>query len=276
MSLPCSRLVVFGDSLSDVGNVHDLLGHKAVPSPPHAPGRLSNGPLWVERLADRLGLPRPTPSRLGGSGHAYGGARSATGFAPFSRVPNLREQVRRHLEEGSGSPVDPDALHVLRAGANDYRDARWPLSVECAEAINANLVEAVEDLADAAVTRFLVPSEIPWSCGPSLPAEASGTERVRLNGMIAEQNAVLRHRLKELAAERGLRIVQPDVHGLILAILAAPDAHGFAEVIRPALPADPEAQGYLWWDDRAHLTTTAHELIAHLAHRSILAGDPEF
>lgn len=268
-----SRLVVFGDSLGDVGNVHDLLGDKAVPSPPHAAGRLSNGPIWVEWLADQLGLPRPTPSRRGGSGHAYGGARSATGFAPFSRVPNLREQVRRYLEEGATVPVDPAALFVVRAGANDYRDIRGPLTQDCPEAINANLLAAVEALADAAATCFLVPSEIPWSHGPSVPWETSAADRARLATMIFEQNSQLRRRLQELAVDRGLRIVQPDIHGLIHAIQAAPADHGFREVTRPALPDHPEAPGFLWWDARAHLTTTAHELIARLAHEAILAVD---
>ena len=54
-----SGLVVLGDSLSDNGNA----------------GRFSNGPVWVEHLAEWLGL-ELRPSRLGGTNHAVGGARA--------------------------------------------------------------------------------------------------------------------------------------------------------------------------------------------------------
>ena len=57
-----SALVVLGDSLSDNGNA----------------GRFSNGPVWVEHLAEALGL-ELRPSRLGGTNHAVGGARATGG-----------------------------------------------------------------------------------------------------------------------------------------------------------------------------------------------------
>jgi phospholipase/lecithinase/hemolysin len=51
------HLVVFGDSLSDTDNA----------------GRFSNGPVWVEHLADRLGL-KLSSSQTGGSNFAVGGS----------------------------------------------------------------------------------------------------------------------------------------------------------------------------------------------------------
>ena len=45
---PFSELIVFGDSLSDTGNVLDLTFF--VPfSPPNLDGRFSNGHVWIER-----------------------------------------------------------------------------------------------------------------------------------------------------------------------------------------------------------------------------------
>ena len=81
---PFDELVVFGDSGSDNGNDHILSGGLVVPSP-YFGGRFSNGPLWVERLAERLGLghpternPLPAPSEAGGTNYAYGGAEAGT------------------------------------------------------------------------------------------------------------------------------------------------------------------------------------------------------
>ena len=45
-----SQLVAFGDSLSDTGNVFAVTG---TPVPPYYDGNYSNGPVWVDRLAQK-------------------------------------------------------------------------------------------------------------------------------------------------------------------------------------------------------------------------------
>jgi phospholipase/lecithinase/hemolysin len=230
--------------------------------------------MWVEQLAERLCLPAPTPSLKGGSGPAHGGACSGSGLSPIRAVPNLGEQVERFLAARSRESVDSGALMVMRAGANDYLTAPWPIGPACGEAINANLLAAVHALADVGATRFLIPSELPWGWSPIVPAALTQDDRAALNGLIAAQNEGLRRALQELAAARRLRIVQPDLHGLFLEILAAPVAFGFHEVTLPALPDHPEAEGFLWWDERAHLTTAAHTLIAERAHAALTAAEP--
>lgn len=272
---PPSHLIVFGDSFSDVGNAHVLFGDEAVPCPPHWRGRRCNGPLWVERLAEGLSLPAPTPSLRGGSGHAHGGACSGSGHSPIRNVPNLGEQVVRFLASLAGGEVDPEALVVLRAGANDYLTAHWPIGPACGDAINANLLAAVHVLTDAGATRFLIPTELPWGWSPIVPPALTQADRAALNGLIAAQNAGLCHHLQNLAAERRLQIVQPDLHGLFLEILASPHDFGFHDVTLPAQPDHPDADGFLWWDERAHLTSAAHTLIAERAHAALTAaGSP--
>jgi len=51
-----SQLVVFGDSLSDTGNLFALSGGLFPPPSDYYRGRYSNGILWVEHLAPKLGL----------------------------------------------------------------------------------------------------------------------------------------------------------------------------------------------------------------------------
>ena len=48
-------LVVFGDSLSDVGNLSDISGG-IYPGPYYFNGRVSNGTLWAEHFSTALGL----------------------------------------------------------------------------------------------------------------------------------------------------------------------------------------------------------------------------
>ena len=48
---PANRIVAFGDSLSDTGNIFRDL---AFPPPPYFEGRSSNGILWLEYLANDM------------------------------------------------------------------------------------------------------------------------------------------------------------------------------------------------------------------------------
>ncbi|MCL4787387.1 MAG: hypothetical protein KJ070_11410 [Verrucomicrobia bacterium] len=80
-----NEIIVFGHSAADNGNDH-LLSGGLVAAPPYFGGRFSNGPLWVEWLAKRLGFGHPiemnfypAPSLAGGTCYAYGGADTASG-----------------------------------------------------------------------------------------------------------------------------------------------------------------------------------------------------
>lgn len=256
-------LLVFGDSLSDGGNARAVLGDEAFPCPPHWNNRRCDGPLWVDHLAAGLGLPPLLPSLAGGGNHAFGGARSGAGLSPKG-LPNLLTQV------AGAAPSPSTTLVVLRAGANDYLDA--PPSPAVADAVNRHLLAAVNTLADQGLRWFLVPSELPWGWCPITLPGVGEPERRALNSLIVAQNGALRKALAALAARRGLRVEQPDFHGLFLEILAAPSAWGFQEVWTPALAVAapgaegvPEARGFLWWDGWGHLTSAFHQRLAERA-----------
>lgn len=63
MAAVFSKIYGFGDSLSDTGNVNQLVLQATggtltfPPSPPYDGGRFSNKKIWLELLAERLGLP---------------------------------------------------------------------------------------------------------------------------------------------------------------------------------------------------------------------------
>jgi phospholipase/lecithinase/hemolysin len=44
---PITGVVVFGDSLSDAGNVYAATGNRFPPAP-YSGGRFTNGPVWVQ------------------------------------------------------------------------------------------------------------------------------------------------------------------------------------------------------------------------------------
>ena len=131
-----SNLVVFGDSLSDTGN---LL--------PFSPGsayfgrRVTNGPVAVEVLADLLGLP------LNNSGHVLTNSNFGNNYAVASArvttagVVDFEPQIDEFV---SSFPfgIDDDTLYVILIGANDLRDAR-DLSIQ-AERTVKSLIDILE------------------------------------------------------------------------------------------------------------------------------------
>jgi outer membrane lipase/esterase len=117
---PLTGLVIFGDSLSDTGNVYIATGG-AVPASPYFSGRFSDGPVWIDQLAAGLGLPAgAVPSLAGGNNFAFGGARTGSGSSP---VPGLLAQIGG-LWAPTHPLADPNALYVVVGGLNDMRDAR--------------------------------------------------------------------------------------------------------------------------------------------------------
>ena len=121
------RLIIFGDSLSDTGNLKSRL--KMFPAAPYWIGRFSNGPAWPDYI-DAM-------NRLSVQNHAVGGA-SVTGKDTMPKgtfmqrmhdggqffVSGTTQQQISVFEQGFlldnqlGSPKKTAA--VLWAGANDY------------------------------------------------------------------------------------------------------------------------------------------------------------
>lgn len=133
---PYSRLVVFGDSISDSGNNFLLLSQAGQLQPvnitgdsyyskmPSAAGTYSNGAVWTQYFAQSLGLAPLTPSLAGGSNFAFGGAQTGLdgtetpqGF-PFS----MKTQLNMYFG-ATGGVADPNALYVVAGGGNNIREA---------------------------------------------------------------------------------------------------------------------------------------------------------
>jgi phospholipase/lecithinase/hemolysin len=72
VSNPFSKLYVFGDSLSDQGNIFNITKFAnslssqlpVIPSAPYFEGRFSNGLVWIDYLSAGLGLPLQVSSKL--------------------------------------------------------------------------------------------------------------------------------------------------------------------------------------------------------------------
>ena len=137
---------VFGDSLSDPGNLYQLTGGLYPPSPPYANGRFSNGPLWIEYLQQDFGLPDSAVLNL-----AYGGATSGRqNVAELlfgGDFPGLLDEIGAFATNPFLSTFDARDLFVVWAGANDYL---FGFSTD-PDAVVGNIIAAVQTLISPAV-----------------------------------------------------------------------------------------------------------------------------
>jgi thermolabile hemolysin len=253
---PITQMVVFGDSLSDVGNVFAATGS---PPAPYYQGHYSNGPIWVERLAADLGLPAPRPSLAGGNDYAFGGAETGTGTSP-SGVPNVLTQVNSYL--GAHQP-GKGQLFVVWAGANNFFDGQTNPLVPVAD-----IGTAISTLAAHGAKQFLVPNYVNLALTPygqSLsPAQQQG-----LTALTQGYNMALAAELGQLQTSLGVHIAQVDTYSKLQAVIANPGSYGFANVTTSAVGDGVlSGQGYLFWDT-VHPTTAGHQIIGDAAFASV-------
>ena len=266
-----SALYVFGDSLSDTGNVNIITG--GVPLPPYATGRFSNGPVWVETLAANLGL-SANPALGGGTNWAFGGAPTGP---PFTQsVPYITQQVSGGFGPlpgylpSVGGVADPNALYVVWGGGNDVRQGSITNSV-------ANISSAITTLAAAGATNFLVPN-LPnigltpeaQAGGPAVVAGATFLS-VAFNGQLIAATAGLRSSL-------GVNIIDVDVFAFLNNTIANAGALGITNTTGRCYSGATGVGGggtvcanpneYVFWDG-IHPTAAAHALLGNYASSAI-------
>ncbi len=233
------QIAVFGDSLSDNGNA----------------GRASNGPVWVEHLAERLGV-FLQPSRTGGSNYAVGGAR----LDPRSGHTSLRAQASTYLRT---SRPNGRILHIVYGGGNDLlATVGQPQAATMVDAAVASLRSIVADLASQGATDILVPN-LP-GIGITPAVRAHGSQAVEAaNQLAARFNSALDRVLSDFAGRTSLRLYRLDVWQLAEQVRADPAAAGFVDITTPC-GQHRNCNGYLFWDD-VHPTTQAHRRLADAA-----------
>jgi outer membrane lipase/esterase len=239
-------LVVFGDSLSDTGNA----------------GRFSNGPVWVEVIADRIDVDLQ-PSRLGGTNYAVGGARS------HGRPTDLRGQLQAYLESAHSRSIS-ETLLVIFGGANDLLAAGCANAGErAARTAAAAIAATVSDLAAAGARTILVPNLPDIGAAPLVRVQgAACADRARR--LSRTFNKALEQKLDAAAQRYRTRIVRLDAFALSQQLLAEPGEAGFDDVDTPCAGASCERA--LFWDP-LHPTTRAHARLAAAALRAL--GIPE-
>ena len=295
---PFTTIIAFGDSLTDSGNAFRATSSvpgQAVPvSPPYFGGRFSNGLMWVEHLANALGL-QIIPSLDGGTNFAVGGATTGQDLHRIFEhdfgglIPSLRTQVATYrLTLADPTLTDPthmkqapaDALYIVWGGANDLRNVvqqgtagATPESIASAAVDNISAV--IRELQSAGAIYFLVPNL------PDLgrtPQFAHRPEDMQLATALSTAfNNALESTLQDLERTFPVDIARLDIATHFQEIIANPQNFGVANVTDACLSGDISAPGtvcanpdsYIFWDAIGHPTAVAQALVANFAFMAL-------
>ena len=298
---PYSRLIIFGDSLSDVGNDADVSDDKygvRVPGPGpggeinYTDGRFTSGKdtdpastlhggVWHEQLAKIfLGMDAATASLDGGFDYAYGGATTQDGTNELDftsdlsiTVNNMGQQVSDYLAKYPAA--DPAALYIVWGGANDIFDSNTDADTLILTGKQAAKREAalITRLADAGAVNFLVPNLPPIGNTPRYN-QSMGDIAAYNNAALAFVDRLPKQLAKVQAAfaAKGvtLNIKTLDVYGIFLRLLANQEAYNFYNINTSAQGASVKADNYLFWDD-VHPTASGHYQLAVEAYTTLTA-----
>ncbi len=288
-----TSIVVFGDSLSDTGNVayltHDKYGVR-IPGPDadYTDGRFTDGAdtlppaekyfgVWIEQLAAKMpSKPEIKDSLDGGTDYAYGFATTGSGTGAFTfgpsdslsvNVNNIGQQITDYL--ATHPKINDKTLFIVWGGAIDVLYATSQDNVIDA-GINQTL--NIQRLIDAGATQFIVPNLPPLGLVPRLNGSSTtsipATEASVLYNTVLGSGIAL---LYEFNHDKRLQISQLDVFALFNKIVANPSDYSLENIADSSqgMPVDPDT--YLFWDD-LHPTTQGHHILAItaaklLAHR---------
>ncbi|HEY1903020.1 MAG TPA: SGNH/GDSL hydrolase family protein [Terracidiphilus sp.] len=289
-----TSIVVFGDSLSDTGNVANLTEAKyglRIPGPDadYTDGRFTDGAdtepaaenffgVWIEQLAATFpSKPEVKDSLDGGTNYAYGFATTGSGTGLFTfgpsdslsvNVENVGQQITEYL--ATHPKIDDKTLFVVWGGAIDVLYATSDDDV-----INAGINQSlnIQRLIHAGATRFILPNLPPLGLTPRL--NGSPTTSVPANQASALYNDVLNGGiafLRDFNRAKHLQLAQLDVFNLFYRILAAPSQYSLVNVSvsSQGMAVDPDT--YLFWDD-LHPTTRGHDILAVTAARVLARAD---
>lgn len=256
-ALAYSQVVAFGDSLSDNG-----------PADGWGFGVASNGPVWVDYLAQDLGI--------GLLDMAYGGARSyghpasSDGTSPTGYEFGFTWQVDQYL---TNYTVDPDALYTVWIGGNDLLSTLPPESNSpFPTTLNAvvNIGYAIAALYEAGardVVLMNMPNlgATPLMNGTIYDMAAEGEALANgFNSSLAITQALLEYFVPDL------NLYAIDIFGLMNAFIAGDLFDNTTTMFETDLYygiADEDMR-YLFWD-AIHPTTYAHGLIADAVYAQV-------
>jgi phospholipase/lecithinase/hemolysin len=280
MSHRTSTLVVFGDSLSDNGNLFDLIGF---PQPPAWEGRSSNGPVYAEQLASFLHM------RL--DDRAFAGAEASDLSPPLIVNPvtgqplpiNLSTQIAGYLADLNGHQAPEGTTALINIGSNDYDaflQSSLPKTSQEIQTFVANVVgsidQAITTLTNAGVEHIILFTLPDFGTTPN--AQAAGPQVV---AFVHELDLINNAALEQMASTHpNVQVV--DAFQISEAAFVDPTAFGFNPnpnftwTDQLAAGTHQFAPNEIAFFDGEHPTSAGHGVLAAFADATLTSDTVQF
>ena len=295
------RLVVFGDSLSDIGNSFALTEGVAPPGQPLAPlgsplrgdygktfdptgpsgpflGRFTDGQNWVDYfpgIAERFHVDispvtayLQDPNNDNATDFAVGGSTSGAfnvinAVLPNPVLPSFPDQITAYVKS-LGSKADD--LCVIWIGANDFP------GIEPLETV-ANIKGQIAKLSAAGAKNFFVITIPDLALTPKVKAITGAP--MAATQFVVTTNVLLAVELPRFAFAHQIRIDLVDINAIFVPVVYQPARFRFTNSTNfayeppngPLLVKD-NPNNYVFWDD-FHPTTNVHKLAAAFIFKNI-------
>jgi phospholipase/lecithinase/hemolysin len=295
------RLVVFGDSLSDIGNSFVASGGTAPPGQPLAPqdsplrgnygetfdgtgafflGRFTDGRNWVDyfpRVAKQfhVDISRVTawlqdPNNESATDFAVGGSTSGVLNVINPALPSFPEQITAYLNS-PGLKNAADDLCVIWIGSNDFGAKMEPLTTV------TNIKGAIAQLSAAGVKHFFVITIPDLALTPQVK-DAGGAAIVAATQFVVTTNVLLSVELPRFALIHQIRINLVNINAIFVPVVYQPSRFGFTNSSKFAyeppngpLLVNDNPNNYVFWDG-FHPTTNVHSLAAAFIFANIFVS----
>lgn len=276
---PLHNIVVFGDSLSDNGNLYKFMKYQLPPSPPYFEGRFSNGLVWIEHVIASYFPENPDVHLLD---YAYGGAGVSEEEGADDVLFTLRREVNSYLLEHNDKASE-DSLFVIWIGSNNY--LAFPAEIEqTLHDVHAGIVHSIERLVEKGAKHILVVNL------PDLGRTPAAIEFDSVDTMTyfaKEHNNLLSKSIDDFRQEHpDVEWLYYDLHQAFEEVMTHPEDYGFTNItgtcvnsvveditktsvlkmvtsVKPKINADG-CTGYLFFD-LVHPTALAHQILGKRA-----------
>ena len=203
----------------------------------------SNGPSWVDRLAELFGI-RPPHYR----NYAMGMANNAS----------VTSQITACLNDNQ--PTDRTLCAFWTGGA--------PNELVRGNSINTAMtghMANIQRLIDAGARIFLIPRLFPGELIPVFRAQYPHIT----NELSLEYDRILDERLEALKQVYGITVFRPDMFQFFNEIWAEPEAYGFTDLNGSAQNSPGDDDEFFFWDG-AHFTQSANLVIGGEIYRQLM------
>lgn len=268
-----SKFVVFGDSLSDQGNVAAFTGY--IKSPPYWGGRISNGPVWVEWTGAGFGITmeRGIGDLLNGTNRAWGGAAAGEGYYQ-GVVMNAGPQIEDYLRNNDVSDSD---LFAIWIGGNNFLQG----ATETQYVVDL-IIGHLETLDAAGATRIIVMNLPNMDITPYYSELTIEEVNDAIEGG-ARYNSQLRHDVIAVNARTNAVIQLVEINKMFDEMADSPEYYHITEIAKPVCEFEgelcvgspdstPPSDGHLFFDS-VHPTELAHKILGKAIHEIISTAD---